>query len=1108
LLVRGAAGVVPVPAALVIESLWESVIIALQFVAGHTEVPGEAPDRGGSQSDAAGIPRVSAAEAADAARRWRGRAEWDLERACRELPATIMFGYLPERDDEVLLLGPGHRHVVAVELVTGLTPREVADGIAAAMGRLAGFGPGSRFRVSPPRDPETAGREAAGGGPPAGTTSAGLAGLAGMADAIPFTESLLAGDTAQLAEGTVVTRLVVVDGPWQHGSFWFPGIPACTLDEFRQLLAAQDWQSTDREELWAFLDELASLGADDDGGGYAELACWSILDAWEAWQAAGALCPAWVDPGTLGHIRGRDLDAAWGRDALLDGVDAVLAAAGMGSARDWTQLVPVPVSEALPGSGALPVMATVSLYQPRRVWWVAPDMGLLVEADLEFRDGLVFSRAAVGAVADAIQDTLREVARQDPRAWQLWREAHGHHPLMIQVTPARLPDDVPPLRFVGMTKTADLLAVDPLRLQDVPGDEVHALTGEALMFAMLARLQTARHSDEPEGDQGEGEQAAAGEPDDALEGGRIIEITPSDEDLEQAGPFWEAWLSVPPRLALPAGNAPFRPHELTPAQTLTPHGRDRAKRTIARRLRGRLAPGTYDLQAVLTQLCPGALDAVAHSAGGYSPRAALAAACAEIERALSDRFTARASLELSLVGPWAEEALAGLGIYAQSEIVRRTRTSELLIEALLRQPPAGTLVPDRRDVHQLLDLASAALEASLEAQDAYAAIRPAELAVSEVGDIEIVPTGPARADIPAWHQAQLEDQAHAHSASTGDPAESPATPGGGKTADDGQDDMSQPRNLRSLLQATARSGAGFQALTAGGMLRVDDQLIEHCGFSLDSIRAVLATVSSWEVPAEPNPPVVQVTRTALVDDVTAWSGLPRNQIDAAVRACTLTAQQLRDEDLRYWQLRERSARLALRPLIEPPQPAEEGELWLLPRCAHRTQYLLLTYLNDQQIPWPDASLPQPVREVVKAWHKLGEDHLETELATAASAAGLAFQANLKENKASRAGLALHGEIDLIAADPARRRIWVIEAKHLRQAFSPLETGARIADFHGRTALATGPGTNEYRQFRSRTFRPYVQRVLANTHAVRQNPGRSRQSDQAGRISPAPRRACR
>ena len=182
------------------------------------------------------------------------------------------------------------------------------------------------------------------------------------------------------------------------------------------------------------------------------------------------------------------------------------------------------------------------------------------------------------------------------------------------------------------------------------------------------------------------------------------------------------------------------------------------------------------------------------------------------------------------------------------------------------------LVPDRRDVHQLLDLASAALEASMEAQYAYAAIRRAELEVSDFGDIEIVPSGPARADIPAWQQAQLEDQAWAFSASIIDPADPPASPGEGDSTDHSEQEASQPRMLRSLLEVAASSGPGFQALNARGLLRVDDQLIEQCGFSLDSIRAVLATAASWDVPAEPQPPVAHVCRTALVDDVTAWSG--------------------------------------------------------------------------------------------------------------------------------------------------------------------------------------------------------------------------------------------
>jgi hypothetical protein len=112
--------------------------------------------------------------------------------------------------------------------------------------------------------------------------------------------------------------------------------------------------------------------------------------------------------------------------------------------------------------------------------------------------------------------------------------------------------------------------------------------------------------------------------------------------------------------------------------------------------------------------------------------------------------------------------------------------------------------------------------------------------------------------------------------------------------------------------------------------------------------------------------------------------------------------------------------------------------------------------------------------------------LETELAIAARSAGLACRPNLKENKAALEGLTLHGEIDLIAADAVRHRIWIIEAKHLRRPFSPLEIGFRVADFHGAGTLAIGPGTNKFRQLQSRTFKPYIKRVLVNAHAVQQN----------------------
>jgi hypothetical protein len=63
----------------------------------------------------------------------------------------------------------------------------------------------------------------------------------------------------------------------------------------------------------------------------------------------------------------------------------------------------------------------------------------------------------------------------------------------------------------------------------------------------------------------------------------------------------------------------------------------------------------------------------------------------------------RTSLEVNLGSSWAQETFAELDITASSDETRRSRVAELLTEHLLSQPPAGSLVPDRRDVHQLLD---------------------------------------------------------------------------------------------------------------------------------------------------------------------------------------------------------------------------------------------------------------------------------------------------------------------------------------------------------------------------------------------------------------------
>lgn len=418
----------------------------------------------------------------------------------------------------------------------------------------------------------------------------------------------------------------------------------------------------------------------------------------------------------------------------------------------------------------------------------------------------------------------------------------------------------------------------------------------------------------------------------------------------------------------------------------------------------------------------------------------------------------------------------------------RTRVAELLAECLLYQQPNGQFAPDRRDVHRLLDHARAALEASLIAQQAYAGIRRAHVNVSELGDIAIVDdeSGSPRIDIAAWQEAQLDASRNLISSEPPDLGDIAAA-----TNSDDQppsEERSSFRSLRAALEKQRHGKDEKQAQDAADMLEVDDALLTEFGFGFDSILAVLATVSCWHVPREPRAPIGRITRGELVADIVTWSGLDEAQVERGVDACTLNAEALHDERLPYWQIEQRSARLALRPLIRPPEPAEDDELWLLPRRAHATQRTWARYLNDGRLPWPDKDLPQAVLAMVDKWRRHAEDRLEQLAAAAATASGLPCRPRLTIRKAAKHSLTIPGEIDLLVADPQTRQIWVVEAKHLKEPFGPMEMAGHLAAFHGQAALAVDDSTHQFRQFQSSKFHPYSDELRGKLEAVHRDTG--------------------
>jgi hypothetical protein len=477
LAVRGPAGVCPVPAAFVLEATSAVARVLADRVLRVR--PAKPAGRRPAARKAATSRRNALGSAADRAavdQRWRRAAFRDLYEVLGGAGAHVMYPVeVNVIGRELLLLVTGHRHVLAIDIVSGLDPEAVAVEVAKARRGLARLTPEARFRLpqsgkswrvssgdSKPEDRLDL------GDPEARTWSAGLA------DALPFPPAALAGQPSSLAPGTVVDVLVLVAGPWQPNPMTGRAIPVCTVDELRSLL----FNNADREEVWAFLAELADLGGGEDGPnwGFLTLQAFSILDVWQLWREQGMLAPAWVPDHALLAVHPRRLGPAWRTAADRDALDELLLAVGLPGVRSWPFITDhetswradadgpllatggVPAGrEAQPGWGSGPgerSAAALTRAQPRHLAFASVPDQLVVAGSLEFVGGWVFDRRFAATLLDALLAGLQRLAAEQPAAWAVWRQAHEQQPVRIDMTPRQEPADSPGLRLLVVSQGA------------------------------------------------------------------------------------------------------------------------------------------------------------------------------------------------------------------------------------------------------------------------------------------------------------------------------------------------------------------------------------------------------------------------------------------------------------------------------------------------------------------------------------------------------------------------------------------------------------------------------------------------------------------------------
>lgn len=173
------------------------------------------------------------------------------------------------------------------------------------------------------------------------------------------------------------------------------------------------------------------------------------------------------------------------------------------------------------------------------------------------------------------------------------------------------------------------------------------------------------------------------------------------------------------------------------------------------------------------------------------------------------------------------------------------------------------------------------------------------------------------------------------------------------------------------------------------------------------------------------------TPDQLAREATAWSGLPEAETRAAISPLTLHRGNSADErEHRYTEV-ERRARLTTHPLIS----ACPGQLLILPWVIHTAQEVYEAAFQDGRLPHRD--LLAPARDALAKHRQSKEQQLERDIASVADRLGLLSVANFREKDAEQAGLpTTGGEIDLLIADPATARLWVVEAKHPHPGHAP------------------------------------------------------------------------
>ena len=350
------------------------------------------------------------------------------------------------------------------------------------------------------------------------------------------------------------------------------------------------------------------------------------------------------------------------------------------------------------------------------------------------------------------------------------------------------------------------------------------------------------------------------------------------------------------------------------------------------------------------------------------------------------------------------------------ELLSQTRAIGLLIEEILAQPPMGTNRPTEYDWQELLSLATLAREAGYRSEALHLELADVSLTITQHFEVSFIENNIASSiDMETFERdrrlATLPDPVPIGTSNDRSENEQQWTPIGVR--------LPEYKTIERVLQETL-------------------------GFGIDAIAGILDSAIRW--PASEPRCIELTTLEELAENACEMN--PAIPIDRYTKAANWLS--LGDVDFKsqasaieHWEIERRSARIAIRPLAR-----QDSKIWVAPWIAIAAKQTWINYLNQHRMPTPDAELPPSVVAALEKARQQRQRKFEEDCAATIDGLPLITITRLRENRARKHGIAyLSGEIDLLAIDPSRSIIFVIEAKDPFVPLSARSLSRQIAQFH-------------------------------------------------------------